>query len=70
MGWPRQARASEASEPARERVGQQGSLLLASHRACQKHGWFLPPMAHGRGQEWMSGERGGSCPPTGELIIN
>ena len=56
MGWPRQARTREAGEPARERVGQQGSLLLASHQACQEHGWFLP---HGRGGV----ERGGGLVP-------
>ena len=64
MGWPRQARTREAGKPASERVGQQGSLLLASHQACQEHGWFLP---HGRGGV----ERGGgSCPPMGEPSIN
>jgi len=64
MGWPRQARTREAGKPASERVGQQGSLLLASHQACQEHGWFLP---HGRGGV----ERGGgSCPPMGQPSIN
>ena len=51
--WPLQARASEKGKPAKERVGQRGSLLLASHQACQEHGWFLP---HGRGE--VERERG------------
>ena len=59
MGRPRQARASEIGEPARERMGRQSSLLQASHQACQEHGWFLP---HGRGGVER---RGGSCPPHG-----
>ena len=55
----------ETGEPARERVGQQSSLLLASHQAYLEHGWFLP---HGReGVE----RGGGSCPPPmGELSVN
>ena len=45
-------------------MGQQGSVLLASHQACHESGRFLP---HGGGGV----ERGeGSCPPMGEPSIN
>ena len=52
MGWPRLARMGEWGKPVSERVGQKGSLFLASHQACQEDGWILP---HGRGGV----ERGG-----------
>ena len=64
MGWPRRARTRDSGEPVGRRMGQHGSVLLASHQACQEHEWFLP---YGRGGV----ERGGgSCPPMGELSIN
>ena len=74
MGWPRRhdrpRRARQArgrGKPARERVGQQSSLLLASHQACEEDEWFLP---HGRGGV----ERGGGLVPPhgpmGKLSIN
>ena len=41
------------------RMGQQASVLMASHQACQEHGWFLP---YSRGGV----ERGGGLvPPPG-----
>ena len=57
MGWPRWARTSEWGEPVSERVGQEGSLLLASHKACKEDGWFLPHSGP------RSGERGGARAP-------
>mgnify|MGYP003687759477 CR=1 FL=1 len=41
-----------------------GSVLLASHKACQEGGWFPP---HGRGGVEKGG---GSCPPMCEPSIN
>ena len=60
MGWPRRARTSELGKPVGEGVGQQGSLLLASHTACQEDGRFLPQPA---GEEWREGGARAPVPP-------
>ena len=59
-----QAQAQAPGEPVGRRMGQQGSVLLASHKACQEGWWFLPYCRGGveRG--------GGSCLPMGESSIN
>eukprot|EP00967_Tisochrysis_lutea_P013526 scaffold15104_cov31-Tisochrysis_lutea.AAC.4 len=56
-GWPRQAMAGEWGEPVEKELGQQGSVLPASHQACHENGGDSSPMP---GEEAERG--GGSCP--------
>ena len=58
-GWAgRLATTSESGVSIGRGMGQQGSVLMASHQACHESEWFLAPMA---GEEWR--ERGARGPP-------